>query len=303
MKINREKAVAMLSMRPYVHTTFPGRYGDILWALPAIRALSWRVGYPIALVIAGEFASIAPLLRQQAYLSSVYVLEDWVMTAPELWHAPLPTTEDWGIVFHLGYRGWPQRGLPFETLDSLNDCIGKAKGPSIGGFLDGELALHDPWITVDGPGVPCELAVGFTEAWFELKYGLMTIIERHLPPYRILTPPGTRWATERVPGRLAVLETDWIGSARAIRNADRFLGDCSALHVLATAIGTPVICMEPMEARWNPIFWPLGMDGLQITIVRGGDGRPTFDARAVRDALTLARTPVARTQRGQEQRQ
>jgi hypothetical protein len=67
-----------------------------------------------------------------------------------------------------------------------------------------------------------------------------------------------------------------------------FLGDCSAWHVLAMAMGIPVVLVEPLEARWNPIFYPLGMDGPQVTMVRGNDGNPTFDARHVADALTRA---------------
>ncbi len=44
--------------------TFPGRYGDIIWALPTVRGIS-EVEGPVDLLIAGEFASIVPLLEQQ----------------------------------------------------------------------------------------------------------------------------------------------------------------------------------------------------------------------------------------------
>lgn len=271
--------------------TFPGRYGDLLWALPSIRALSRRLGQPIDLCIAGEFASIVPLLRQQPYLGQVYAYAAWSLASPESWRTPLaailagpgPYTE----VCELGYRGWPERGLPYETLFNLNAWHTPQLTALFGAdwmVREAALDLQTPWITVEGPGAPTEVAVGFTEAWFELKFGLMCLLDRHLPPYLVTTPPGTRWRTEGV-GLVGVLETDWLGTARALRNADLFLGDCSALHVLATAIGTPAVVMEPMEARWNPIFWPLGMDGPQIAVVRGGDGRPTFDARATLDKV------------------
>ena len=77
----------------------------------------------------------------------------------------------------------------------------------------------------------------------------------------------------------------WEQHATTFRNADVVLACNSALHVLAVAVGTPVVMVEPLEARWNPIFLPLGMDGPQITVVKGNDGRPTWDSRAARDTL------------------
>lgn len=269
-----------------VLATFPGRYGDLIWALPTVRALSRRLDQPVDLQIAGEFASIVPLLGAQLYLGRIYADPAWSLTPPDEWHAPVPTWVDtpYDYIFHLGYRGWPQRALPFETLDNLHVSwpVGWAR------IEDRDLDLQTPWITVLGPGAPCEVAVGFTEAWFELKYGLMLCLERRFDdryPRLVLTPPGSRWQTEPLPGTLSVLAGSWLDQARAIRNADRFLGDCSALHVLSVALGTPAIICEPMEARWNPIFYPLGMDGPQVRVVKGNDDKPTFDARHVGDTL------------------
>jgi len=58
--------------------------------------------------------------------------------------------------------------------------------------------------------------------------------------------------------------------------------------VLACAVGTPCIVMEPAEARWHPIFWPYGQDGPQVRLVRGGDGRGTVDARHCRELIQAA---------------
>ena len=74
--------------------------------------------------------------------------------------------------------------------------------------------------------------------------------------------------------------TAWIAGAKVL------LTDCSALHVLAVALGIPTVIVEPMEARWNTIFYPLGFDGPQVTIVKGLDGQPTFDARHVTETLS-----------------
>ncbi len=107
--------------------SFPGKFGDILWALPTVRALSRRLGQPVDLAVSAKYGSLAPLLREQPYLKRVHVLENWVVqeTAPMTPRVP-PGVAEFGlnaayeVVFHLGYRGWPQRPLPFETLHTFN---------------------------------------------------------------------------------------------------------------------------------------------------------------------------------------
>lgn len=252
--------------------TMPGRFGDILWSLPTVRALSVRASEPVDLAIAGEFASILPLLNLQPYIRRAFALDQWSLTPPEEWRAPIGDLKgtDWDEQRDLGYRGWPSTPLPY--------FIGEQMGVS-----REELQLDVPWITVNDPAPPTEIAVGFTEAWFELKLGVvLSALERQPHPYLILTPVGSRWMTEaRYVSRIS---SSWVEMAGIIRNSDLFFGDCSALHVLAVALGKPVLLCEPMEARWNPIFYPFGMDG-RVQVVLGNDGRPTFDARAVQQAI------------------
>jgi hypothetical protein len=50
-------------------------------------------------------------------------------------------------------------------------------------------------------------------------------------------------------------------------------------------MGKPCVIMEPMTERLNPIFWPLGQDGPQVTLVRGNDRQATFDARHTAETL------------------
>jgi hypothetical protein len=268
--------------------SFPGRYGDLIWALPSIRALSRRLGHPVDLQIAGEFGSIAPLLQQQPYLGVIHIDERWGLTPAQAWEAPPLEMEGYDLVLHLGYRGWPTRPLPYETLANLNAQLPQFP-PELGLRLEiqpEELHLDEPWIQIAGAYPPTELAVGFTEAHFELKLGLLASLDRYLPPYLQLTPPGSRWTTEGR-GLVSVQAGDWLMHAGTIRNSDLVLADCSALHVLGAAMGKRVVVMEPMEARWNPVFWPLEMDGPQVWCVKGNDGRPTWDARHTRDLIEL----------------
>ncbi len=259
--------------------TFPGRAGDLLWALPTVRAISESLGYPVDLQIAGEFEGMLELLRLQPYLGHCSANPHWDMT--QGWAAPMPVgtperTYERGI--HLGYRRWPEEPLPIEVY---TQCRSTQVGLPLP-LVD----LTRPWITVkDLPAR--QVAVGWTDCYFELKYGLMELVfepriklsEKGLHPYTLVAP-GSRWATEG-----GYSPTDWLEAARRIAGSEVFLGDCSALHVLAVALGKPCVIYEPMEARWNPIFYPLGKVGPQVTLVVGNDGLPTQDARHTAETL------------------
>src|SRR5665213_3309017 len=94
--------------------TFPGRYGDIGWALPTVRAISEAAGHPVDLLIAGEFESLLPLLRLQPYLGQVSANPHWGMSDPWEQGVPWPPGT-YDQVYHLQYHGWPSRPLPMEV--------------------------------------------------------------------------------------------------------------------------------------------------------------------------------------------
>ncbi len=253
--------------------TFPGRHGDLLWALPTIRAISEAAGEPVDLQIAGEFGGLLPLLALQPYLRHILADPEWSAgesMPPTIFGGPKTP------VYHLGYPRWPELPLPFETQETA-----RALMPA-----DLNLHLDQPWLQAI-PMPPRDVVFGFTDCWFELKYGLTELLfpDEDREPANVnaigIFPPGSRWVTEGDYKPTTWLEAaGWISSARAL------LTDCSALHVLAVALGIPTVIVEPMEARWNPIFYPLGYDGPQVTVVKGLDGKPTFDARHVTETLS-----------------
>lgn len=262
--------------------TFPGRYGDVGWALPTVRAISEHFGVPVDLQIAGEFAPILDLLRQQPYLGQVWALPSWSLTPPDEWQPPrLGEAEgEYDHVYHLGYRGWPERHLPFQTYSVAVFDYQLPLAP---------LDLTRPWIVLPSPAdltffplrAQRRIAVGFTDCWFELKLGLLHLMDKADVDWAVeACMHNERWTNEAGLGMCS-----WVEAATCISQADVVLADCSALHVLAVAMGKPVVVYEPMAARHNPIFWPVGMDGPQVRIVRGGDGQPTIDARHTADLL------------------
>lgn len=282
--------------------TFPGKYGDLLWALPTIRAISRRVGAPVHLRIAANFASIVPLLQHQEYLASVKAYPDWSTedTAPISPRIPPDRAHEAGtLVIHLGYRGWPDPNVAQHTRETaileINErCTTFFPGGDV--IVPRELALETPWIEaprIQAQGFYWPWQYGFTDEHFELKYGILRLLEGNwrssilgrpnatLPPIGLGDNP--RWRQEAGnPGGT------WEEAADFLNHCGVFLSDCSALHVLAVAMGVPTVLVEPQEARWNPVFYPLGHDGPQVTLVKGVDGRPTFDVRHVRDTLTAA---------------
>ncbi len=266
---HRDQVHSMSSGR--ILCTFPGRYGDLLWALPTIREIAEHTSTQVELLIAGEFAGIAALLAAQSYIASVIVDHDWSLSSG--WEPPVQAYHLYDQVYHLGYRRWPELPLPFEIYERV--ASGWTPAP--------DQILARPWITSPEEGYPIDIAFGFTDCWFELKYALLALSFKWQRTYRGVFPPGSRWITEAGYG-----PTSWLEAAKIISRAKLLLTDCSALHVLGVGLGIPVLLVEPMDARWNPIFYPLGMDGPQVTVVKGLDGKPTFDARHLKEAIEHA---------------
>lgn len=264
-----------------ITATHPGRHGDILWALPTVRAIAQAYETKVNLVIPAQYGGLADLLAQQAYIGSVLALspEAWPIqqTAPITPRYPKwQTSQPPDRLFHLGYADWPSPTLPEDVYERA--CkLGVGSGAKAGDPILPALDLTTPWIVAEGGGsVDQILSIGFTDEYFELKYGLADLVSRARHwTRRFCFPEGSRWDVEGTVHGVA----SWRQAASILARSRVFLGCCSALHVLAVALGTPVVVMEPNPDRWNSVFWPCRQDGPQVTLVRGNDGQPTFDAR------------------------
>ena len=273
--------------------TFPGKFGDILWALPSVRALAEATGASIDLAVAPPYASLCPLIEAQPYVGRAFAIPDWavVETAPMTpWQAP--KVEGYDAQIDLGYRGWPDQPLAQYTFARLR---AEACWAAI---AESALELGRPWITAPFDVVDGEICdekelgvtVGFSDDHFELKYGLYQLVlgewdyaALHPTNHVVLAPQGSRWHREG-----GTHPSTWYQAAVDIAQSHVFFGCCSALHVVAVALGVPVVMMEPASARHNDIFFPLGTQGPQVTLVTGVDQLPTWDARHVADAVRQA---------------
>lgn len=261
--------------------THPGKFGDILWALPTVRAIAASYG-PVELQLSAAYGdrSFGALLEALPYIAQVVVREDWQIElgAPITpWHPPISDKEyaaKEGVI-HLGYRDWPTPDLPRATYEQANRTLRRWEQHELL-----PLDLNTPWITVPPHETPSTSTVyAWTDEWFELKQGLVTLLG---PRGHVLTRHGSRWSTE---GIGPIFPCNWQQAARVLAGTKTVLADCSALHVLALALGKNVLLMEPNPHRHHPVFYPYGMDGPCVTVIRGSDGLPTFDARHVREAL------------------
>jgi hypothetical protein len=263
--------------------THPGRFGDLLWALPTVRALA-KVHGPVDLHLPVDPANttpmvdIAPLLRLQPYIRAVIVRQDWSIEQDAPRRPTEPPDTD-GV--HLGYPEWPTAPLPFYSA-------------MLGGFHPADVDFS-PWITVNHPAPPIPICCMWTDRWFELKFGLTKLLNRRpLPAMWYGTSGGSRFQSEA-----GWIPTTILNLAERFASADVVLTDCSMAHVLAAGLGKTVVVVEPETARHHWVFWPgayinantghwrqgYHLFGRLIFPVIGGDGKPTFDARHTFDAI------------------
>lgn len=263
--------------------THPGRFGDLIWALPTVRALGGGL-----LWLPESLRPMEPLLRAQPYIRDVVFDETWQVqdTAPATPRVPpdFLVRAGRGPFCHLGYREWPDRPLP--------EYVARLAGAPID--------LSQPWLTAPATRTSpvmsrFDVLVSFTDRWFELKYGLLALLqEAHVGEILLTYRPDTRWDGPIAPSGVYEAYSGWDDLPARIARARLVVCDNSAIMVLCAAFQTtPCLVLEPEEARHHPIFWPGiqgGDDGPErwrpreplcrwIHPLLGGDGRPTFDSR------------------------
>lgn len=268
--------------------TYPGRYGDLLWALPAVRAIATTLKVPIDLGVAPKYRAITQLIEQQPYVAACYGIDGWAVeeTAPMSPREPPRIPEGYDLVLHLGYEGWPAPTLAQDVYERARALLDVRLGVTLG-HLD-----LSPWITpigaIPAPRGP-RVWLGWSEEHFELKVGITQILCARFPAVQFwwIRPFGGRYDEYAVRAEnLHLLPGDWLQTARWAASCTLYLGCLSSQWCLANALGLRCVAIEPAEARWHPVFWSDG--GGRNTLVRGNDGRPTFDARHIGDALDAA---------------
>ncbi len=286
--------------------THPGKAGDIFWALPAMRALAEIHGEPVDFLTSAIYKRVLGIIERQPYIRRARYHPHWntLDTAPMTPRIPPTLLGEYPEqVCHLGYKEWPRLPLAFEAATNAELPEAVWRRPE---FLK-------PWITLPDTLWPerstvfFDVAVGFTHEWIELKAGILLGIADKLRgtgrsyddySFTLLYPPGSRWASEFAAPlcRLDAFDSlcgDLLEVAWVIQRSILFLGCLSAPAVLAMALGKPRVLVEPNNGRWHEIF-----QHPDTPLVLGNDGRPTFDARHVADALLAKLAELRRTRLG-----
>lgn len=267
--------------------TFPGKHGDSLWAMPTVRAVADAVGEPVDLVMSTNYASILPLYELQPYIGRAFAEPTWQVqdTAPMTPIEPPPAVEygDYDLVLHLGYRQWPANLLPLEILHIVTS---RMEDRDLANKVVGGFTLQKPWIeSMPGAKPYYAAVVGFTDEYAELKAGLIWALHNAFGGGDVLTlvPPGggrlfNAWLQPSLD--LEYDAVDWQGTVAWLSCAKVFVGCLSSQAVLAAALGKPRVLVEPNPNRHHPIFqhW-------DTPLLKGGDGRPTFDSRHMVDEV------------------
>lgn len=294
--------------------TFPGRFGDLLWAMQTVRGLAEILGGKLDVQVSWKYRGIVPLLRMQPYINFAWGDPDWLVeeTAPMSPAEPPSTTVKdllygrrvevevaYPRVFHLGYTQWPGLALPNEVAANALSHFPEDE------IMRGEtsrrlLQLGTPWITnpkvAAANSVPTVI-IGWSEEWAELKLGIVVYLLSRFPGlhFHWVVRPEGRYSVEV----LRFLErahqpffgfhvtNSWPLLAQILQEGQIFIGCQSSLWVLANAVGTRAkVVVEPSRERWHQIFYPEGLQGNHRVL--GSDGNPTFDGRHIGDALETA---------------
>ncbi len=287
-----------------VLATMPGRFGDILWALPTVRALREAYGGPIDFLTSIKYGNLLPLLQRQPYIGQARALCEWAVqeTAPMTpREPPMEILQgEYDAVYHLGYEGWPQPTLAEDIWRRATQQYERVQEAH-----PLRLDLTRPWITP--PAIttvePRRVWVAWSEEWFELKVGILACLSQRFPALEFwwLRPEGGRYGevdrlvegiwTEpyhnlrphALGGNVAMMRCGWAEAASLGASCQVYLGCLSSQWVLANGLGIRCVVVEPNSQRHHPVFWSDG--GGRNRLVRGNDGLPTHDARHTGDVL------------------
>jgi hypothetical protein len=128
--------------------TIPGRWGDIIYALPVIEAFAHLTGRMQHLIVSPQARFLSRLLRNQPYVSSLTTAHDYVPQSGgfglQPFQVPVPEGAV-GRVFHLGLR--PQLNAQTVFSQPLPETF--RQNLIAEGGPDLELALDRAWLVTD----------------------------------------------------------------------------------------------------------------------------------------------------------
>jgi len=221
--------------------TFSGRYGDILWSLPAVREIAKREGGPVDFAMMPQYASLVPLLEAQSYIARAFPIAEWKLEGESFgcqpWKSPdFEGRGKYDKVIDLTYRQHPH-GRHLAQWIARDAGVRLPERPS-------------PFIEiVNANFVPSEhcraIAWGFNPYEHERKMKFLTELVGALDGFLFIETTNIAWSS----------------AAEIIKRSVCFVGCRSSNYALAHGIGQKVVTFEPHPARTGWTFaWPYGTE-------------------------------------------
>lgn len=239
--------------------TFPGKYGDILWALPTVREISRITSQKVDFYVMPYYENLMGLLACQEYIDTPGVIGNWVRThsnfGDQPWQAPEGTTlqrigdlevveKKYKQVWHLGYRAHPGVTAPeMPLVDFIAYQQGiKLKQPVV------------PFLDVDDDVDGLAMQTTFTGGSF-----MSVVRKNNLVAYAFNDQYEhskdeffkALWLEMQGTGIefFNLNHTVWKEAAWILKSSLAFVGDRSACWVMAAGFGKKAIIYEPHPAR------------------------------------------------------
>lgn len=221
-----------------IAVTHPGKIGDALYALPAVRALCQKHGCEADFYTSEYCRPLLSLAEAQSCIRVAAVSESYEVERSDCGVQPwtVPTPVGYEAVYHLGFRSVPDRPLP-EWIAAQAGVNGHR--PEIRYDFAARPTLGNPYLVLSARG-----ASDFAELFRQ-------VIDQS--PWTVVEIGGAGEAVGN--GRsldltgLGMLETlPWIA------NASGFVGLSSAMLVLAN--GFPIPKVAPHDGKsWDQRHW------------------------------------------------
>jgi hypothetical protein len=233
-----------------VLVTFPGKMGDLLYALPTVIGLKERLKCEVDLLTSPYCGPILPLLRELPYLGRVLTDETYRPSSDGFGLQPWQMSEPSGYdrVFHLGYRiellGRRAYSVHLKRIPAimLRRAYGvrvrvRTRDPFLGAARPEERATP-PFYVFSGYGrsflvdMPPEFRDRMDRLW-------RAIIPAIPMKGLVLTSEADRGFYDGL-GLEVQCPADFLETARVMRRASFFLGGQTSCMAVAEGLGLPI---------------------------------------------------------------
>lgn len=219
-----------------IAVTHPGKIGDLLYCLPAVRHISKILDSKVDFWTQKECLPVKSLLESQSYINEVHINETYVKQHEGCGVQPwlLEPIGDYDRIYHMGLRSYPQGRL----VDYY---------PSLHGFTFCDTSIQYDFTKRE---IPSGIVVspGRNPILKPLFSKLITELAQNHTIYQVGPPSETINITHP---NLKTISEDMLGTIAYINACHTFIGTLSANLVLANGFSCNKIIICEKE-RHNP---------------------------------------------------